>query len=210
MPSRDFYCVEIVPLIKGEDFRFRTFLTKKSLVNKKSMVVTSPELRSFLADSVYGREIKQELDNKNRPFLMGGMRGKFVPHIEHPYLMYTSFYPLDGFALKRNGESLTFEKVMRGSNIGTLVEARILRFFKEQLPFRVPVELRYSRLGMLEPRRKQLQKIRGVKNPFLYGELHADYELFKKYLKKKALERNALVDFKERAKKNKRIRFGKN
>ena len=206
MVQKDFYCVEIVPTHKGHEFRFEIFLSKNSLKKPNSFVVTSPEFREFLLKSESGSKFRKLLDNKSKRTLTGSIRGRLVLGAKS-FVAYDSFFPFDKLAYNTTQKYVMFEDLFRGKNIGTLIEARLFKYLKNTFSPKNKLTVYYGIGGILRPRRMQLKKIRGVSVVHSPGELHADFEKFKSYLKRKSLERNGVVDWKKRAQVTKRNRL---
>lgn len=208
MPSKDFYCVELSKKHKGDSFRFEVFLTKKSLVRDGSLVVTSPELKEFLNKTPEGRLFRLKINTKAKPIQTGYISGE-ISQGRNLLMKYTGFYPFDSIAIKNPDKDILFEDLLRGRRLGTLIESRLFRYVKETYPHLESLPLYYAPTAMLYPRREQLKKIRGVTNPREPGELHRDYEKFKKFLKEKQLERVGVVNWKKKTQAAKRARLKK-
>ncbi|MEI7961936.1 MAG: hypothetical protein WCI04_06390 [archaeon] len=150
------------------------------------------------------------MEQKTDPIKMGGIIATVSKGFFEPNFRYTFVYPQDQVAIRTNEKNYTFEELLRGSKIGTLVESRIFRHLKSIFPKVSKVKIFYTTSGaLLTPRRAQLKKIRGVINPRAPGELLEDYKKIKDYLKAHRLIKLKVEGLKRSSQKNKKLRFSK-
>ncbi len=213
-PLRDFFCIEISPI---EKYSFDISITKKSRVGKNSMVVTSPELQNFLFNTPQGAVVREKVD-KAKWYEMGFYTGSIMSSsiwtdalkFKRPRIIYDSFQPLN-----RSVGGKQFAELLRGSMLGTLIEARILRHFKEKYPKR---SLHFGE-GIQSRRKRQLGKFLGseayekaANGEAVVAPVKKVYEVWKKQLKEHAKKRHThdiAASLKARTRRNKAIKAGR-